>query len=85
MDKRIGTFENQKLYLNKILTKALYSKISKEEFDKLASRMKYNLVGRKQYFLNDLSNKCLSLLTNDLEDSNAWETIEQSKAMIRYR
>ena len=83
MNERFDDFEEKQKLENKTFTEALDSKISKKEFDKLAERMDYIFdQGRKQHLMIDLYNKCLNLLIYGFEDNKAWETKEQSKAII---
>ena len=83
MNERFDDFEEKQKLENETFTEALDSKISKKEFDKLAKRMDYIFdQGRKQYLMIDLYNKRLNILIYGFEDNKAWETKEQSKAII---
>ena len=83
MSERFDDFEENQKLENKTFTEVLDSKISKKEFDKLAKRMVYIFdQGRKQHLMIELYNKRLNLLIYGFEDNKAWETKEQSKAII---
>ena len=82
MDERIDAFKEKQKLETKTFRKALDNKISKKQFDLLAMRMNciFNLC-MKQLLMTDLYSR-LNLLIYGFEESNAWETKEQSKAII---